>query len=291
MNVRFGPAGNPDSFYREGYKTSLDMPRWLRDRGLNAYEYQCSRGVNIGEDTARRLGELAADNGIYLSIHAPYYINLAAAEPAAREKTRKYLVDSMLAARWMGAEVVVFHPGSAKEDRAAAMNRAKDLLWELIRQAGDQGLGDIYLAPETMGKRSLLGSLEEVLDLCSLDERIIPAIDFGHLHAAGGGQFDSKEAFAGVLDRVEAALGGDRPKRLHIHFSPVEFTVSGEKRHRTTRDKGYGPDFSCLAPLLAERRLEFTLICESDGLQAEDALYYRSIYEKAAGLANELRDR
>ncbi|MCL6477141.1 MAG: TIM barrel protein [Peptococcaceae bacterium] len=281
MRARFGPAGNPDSFYREGHKSSLDMPRWLREKGLYAYEYQCSRGVNISEETARKLGEMAVQNGIYLSIHAPYYINLAATDPELREKTRKHLMNSLLAARWMGAGVVVFHPGSGKDDRRSAMNRAGKMLAEVAKQAVEEGMGDILLAPETMGRKSVLGTLEEVLELCSVGDNIIPAVDFGHLHAASLGEFTAKEVFAGVLDRIEAAQGRGKLKRLHIHFSPVEFSAAGEKRHRTTRDEGFGPDFTYLAELLAERGAEFTLICESDGLQAEDALVYKSIYEKA----------
>lgn len=282
MNVRFGPAGNSDSFYREGFKSSLDMPLWLKNRGLNAYEYQCSRGVNIGEETARRLGELAEQNGVFLSIHAPYYINLAADDPDMRAKTRKHLFSSLQAARWMGAGVVVFHPGSAKNDRPGAMSRARKLLAEFVSQAREEGFGDILMAPETMGKKSLLGSLEEVLELCSLGEKITPAIDFGHIHAAGSGSLVSKEQFAAVLDRVEEVLGRDRLKSMHFHFSPVEFTAAGEKRHRTTVDEGYGPDFEPLAQLLAERSSGFTLICESDGRQAEDAIFYKAIYERVS---------
>ncbi len=278
MEVRFGPAGNPDSFYQEKYKSSLDMPGWLKGKGLNAYEYQCSRGVKISEETARKLGQEALKNDVYLSIHAPYYINLATFEPEAQEKSIKYLIDSMRAAKWMGAEIVVFHPGSAKGGRDEALKRAKKLLSEVVIRAKEQELNGILLAPETMGKRTLLGSLDEVLDFCSIDESIVPAVDFGHLHAVGGGSLNSKEDFAYVLDKIEKHLGKERLKRLHIHFSPIEFTQAGEKKHRTTRDEGYGPDFACLAPLLIKRSLDFTLICESDGLQAEDALVYKKIY-------------
>lgn len=281
MNIRFGPAGNSNAFYEEGYKSSLDMPGWLKLKGLNAYEYQCSRGVNIGEETARKLGQLASENGIYLSIHAPYYINLAAADPDLREKTRNHIMKSLTAARWMGARVVVFHPGSGKKDnRDDSLKRARSFLGEVSKQALDEGFGDIFLAPETMGKKSLLGSLDEVLDLCSVNSNIIPAIDFGHLHAVSQGGMAAEEAFAGVFDRVESVLGKDAFKRIHIHFSPVEYTEAGEKRHRTTRDQGFGPDFTHLARQLAKHSAEFTVICESDGLQAEDALMYKSIYEE-----------
>src|SRR5690554_6708599 len=88
MSIRFGPAGNARPFYEQGYKSSLDMPAWLKEQGLSAYEYQCSRGVNLKEETAVRLGEAARENGIALSIHGPYYINLATLDPEKREKTK-----------------------------------------------------------------------------------------------------------------------------------------------------------------------------------------------------------
>lgn len=281
MQSRFGPAGNPNSFYQEGHKSSLDMPGWLREKGLDAYEYQCSRGVNIGEETARELGRRAAENGIHLSIHAPYYINLATPDSEGKEKTKNHLMKSLAAARWMGARVVVFHPGSGKDDRNEAMKRAVKLLKEIGRQSGEEGLGDILLAPETMGKKSLLGSLEEVLELCSAWNNVIPAIDFGHLHAVTQGGFGTSEAFAGAFEKIKSTLGGDALKRLHIHFSPVEYTGAGEKKHKTTRDEGFGPDFSFLAEQLVRNQAGFTVICESDGLQAEDALVFKAIYEAA----------
>ncbi|KJR99320.1 MAG: endonuclease IV [Peptococcaceae bacterium BRH_c4a] len=281
MNIRFGPAGNSSAFYEEGCKSSLDMPGWLKLKGLNAYEYQCGRGVNIGEETARKLGQLASENGIYLSIHAPYYINLAAADQDLREKTRSHIMKALTAARWMGARVVVFHPGSGKKDsREDSLKRARSFLGEVSKQALDEGFGDIFLAPETMGKKSLLGSLDEVLDLCSVNPNIIPAIDFGHLHAVSQGGMVAEEAFAAVFDRMESVLGKDAFKRIHIHFSPVEYTEAGEKRHRTTRDQGFGPDFTHLARQLSKRSAEFTVICESDGRQAEDALVYKTIYKE-----------
>lgn len=279
MHFRFGPAGNSNSFYEEGYKSSLDMPKWLKSMDLSAYEYQCSRGVNIGEVSARKLGEAAALNGISLSIHAPYYINMATTDPVLREKSRKHLISSIKAAGWMGAGLVVFHPGSAKEGRIESMKTAKQLLGEIVVQASEEGLDHIFLAPETMGKRSLLGSLDEVLDFCSVGANIIPAVDFAHLHAVSDGGFGCKAAFAEVFEKITSVLGKDELKRLHIHFSPVEYTSAGEKKHRSLRDGCYGPNFMFLAEQLVEASAEFTVICESDGVQAEDALIFKSIYE------------
>ncbi|MGB9803823.1 TIM barrel protein [Desulfofundulus sp.] len=281
MDVRFGPAGNPPSFHAQGYKSSLDMPAWLRAQGLNAYEYQCVRGVHIKETTARKLGELARANGIFLSIHAPYYITLGTADPVLREKTRMHLLKSMQAAWWMGASPVVFHPGTGGgRDRAGTMARARELLLEVLAAAEEMGLAGICLAPETAGKPAQLGNLEEVLEFCSLDSRVVPAVDFAHIHAAGQGALKTAEDFAAVLDVIESRLGREAVQKLHIHFSPIEFNRAGEKRHRTTLDTGYGPDFSLLAELIVERNLTPTIICESWDRQVEDALVFKALYER-----------
>lgn len=278
---RFGSAGNPDSFYSRGFKSSLDMPRYLAQLGLDAYEYQCGRGVTIGEQTARRLGEAAREHGIALSLHAPYYVNLATLDDHIREKTVMHLMKSLQAARWMGAGLVVFHPGAGKQgDRKQALLRAQRLLAEIIEQAGEAGLGQVLLGAETMGKPAQLGTLEEVLALCSVSSRVVPVVDFAHLHAASQGGFTRKEHFAAVLEKIEKQLGVAILKSLHIHFSQIEFTRAGEKRHRTTRDEGFGPDFAHLAELMVEYGLDCTIICEADGLQVEDALEYQRQYRE-----------
>ncbi|WP_018086365.1 TIM barrel protein [Desulfurispora thermophila] len=257
----------------------MDMPYYLAQLGLSAYEYQCGRGVTIGEQTARRLGEKAREYDISLSLHAPYYVNLATEDSQIKEKTVMHLMKSLQAAHWMGAGLVVFHPGAGKQgDRAQALLRAQRLLAEIIDQADAGGLGDVRLGAETMGKPAQLGNLEEVLALCTVSPRVVPVVDFAHLHAASQGGFTKKEHFAAVLDKIQGQLGADILKQLHIHFSQIEFTRAGEKRHRTTRDAGFGPDFSHLADLMVEYGLDCTIICEADGLQVEDALEYKRKY-------------
>ncbi len=280
VQVRFGPAGNSDSFYAAGYKSSLDVPKWLAGMGLNAYEYQCVRGVHIKEATAVQLGEAAREHSITLSIHAPYYISLGSTDQGIRDKTRKHFLDALRVAKWMGAQPVVMHPGGkVGDDRFAALRRAKEHLAELLDAARAESLGDIAVAPETMGKPAQLGNLDEILELCTVGEKVVPTVDFGHLHAAGLGALTDAAGFSAVLDRIEAALGAGAVKSLHIHFSQIEFTRAGERRHRTMLDEGYGPDFTLLARLIGERNMTPTVICESAGRQVEDALVYRQIYE------------
>ena len=280
MSAKFGPAGNAESF---PYKSSVDAPHWLSGLGLDAYEYQCGKGVKVGEETARKLGAAAAEHGVALSLHAPYFINLANPDPESLKKTTGYIIAACRAADWMGAARVVIHSGALmKRTRREAQDIALKSLREIVSAVDGEGLGHITLCPETMGKINQLGDLDEVLELCTVDERLIPCIDFGHLYARSLGAEDGAEAFARMLDRVEAALGPDRAARFHSHFSRIEFTLKGgEKCHRTFADHGgYGPDWPPLAAEVARRGWSPTFICESAGTQAEDALEMKRVYQE-----------
>ena len=130
-----------------------------------------------------------------------------------------------------------------------------------------------------MGRPSQIGALTETLAFCLLDERLIPCIDFAHLHALGHGGLNSTEDFSAVLDEIEATLGLGRARTMHVHFSTIEFGPGGEKRHRTFADEKFGPRFEYLAPLLKERGYEPRVICECHGTMAEDAKAMMEIYQ------------
>ena len=279
MSATFGPAGNAESF---PYKSSVDAPRWLQELGLDCYEYQCGKGVRVKEDTAVALGRQAQEHGISLSLHAPYFINLANPDPESQEKTIGYITSSCLVADQMGATRVVIHSGALmKRTREEAMNIALPFLKEIVAVCQDQGFGHITLCPETMGKINQLGDLDEVLRLCQVHESLIPCVDFGHLYARSLGKDEGAEAVERMLSRMESELGTDRASRFHSHFSHIEFTPNGgEKCHRTFDDDGgYGPAWEPLAQAVAERGWSPTFICESAGTQAEDALTMKRIYQ------------
>ena len=159
------------------------------------------------------------------------------------------------------------------------MKRLADARANLI----DLELGDIRLCLETMGRPGLIGTLEEIIQLLETDASFLPCIDFAHLHAVSGGGLDQPEAFAAVLDRLEAGIGLERARLSHMHFSVIEFGGKGEIRHRTFAEPGFGPDFGMLAPLLARRGYHGTLICESRGTMAEDAHRLLQIYHQGLG--------
>ena len=279
MSALFGPAGNSDSFSAV-HKSSLAAPEWIAGFGLDAYEYQCGKGVNVGEATARKLGENARAYGVRLSLHAPYFINLANPDPESLQKTIGYITAACRAADWMGADRVVIHSGALmKRTRQEALDIALRSMEQVVAACDAAGYGHITLCPETMGKINQLGDLDEVLELCQVDGRLLPTVDFGHLYARSLGADEGEEATERMLDRMEERLGGERASRFHSHFSRIQFTPGGgEKMHLTFAQDEFGPDHMPLMRSLARRGWSPTIICESAGTQAEDALTMKTAY-------------
>lgn len=281
MTAKFGAAGNSDSFYKEGHKTSDEMPKWLYEMGLDAYEYQCGNGVRCGEKTAKKIAEKAKEHGIIMSVHSPYYINLATTEPEKRLGNINYILQSAQLVKYLGGDRVVVHSGAlGKMTREEALERAKECLAAVKCELDNAGFFDVRLCVETMGKINQLGNLQEVMELCRVDDSFLPCIDFGHLNARTLGGLKTKADFEEIFDTIENKLGCERLKAFHSHFSKIEYTKGGEKKHLTYEDTEFGPDFDFVAEIMAERDIGATIICESAGTQAEDALIMKQIYEE-----------
>lgn len=279
MGAIFGPAGNSVSFEEKGYSSFSDIPVYVREMGLFAYEYQCGRGVKISLKSASVLGSIAKEYDVTLSLHAPYYISLSSVDEEKRLNSINYILQSARAANAMGAERIIVHSGSCgKLSRKDALLLAKDTLNIAITALKDNGLSHIRICPETMGKINQLGTLVEVIELCKISEAFIPCIDFGHLNARTLGGLADFNDFEDVFDLIENELGLDRLKELHVHFSKIEYTNGGEKRHLTFKDEIFGPSYEPMCEIFARKNCSPMIICESDGTQAEDAKEMMNYY-------------
>lgn len=279
--VKFGTAGLDENFSLQGHKKTIEVPTYLSNMGLDAFEYQCGRGVKIKEAAAIEFGKEAAAKGITLSLHAPYYISMSSLEEEKRLNSVGYILDSAKAIKAMGGKRVIFHSGScAKLPREAALAKSVDTMGLIMNALDENGLGDITVCPETMGKVNQLGTLDEVLALCKVDERIIPCIDFGHLNARDMGIIKTMADYEAIINKMENEIGADRTKVFHSHFSKIEYTTGGEKRHLTFEDTTFGPDFEPLMEIIARKNLAPTIICESDGTQGIDALAMKNYFYK-----------
>lgn len=283
-NIWFGPAGTAESFAAMGYKKTTQIPEYLEKLGLNAFEYQCGRGVRVNDQTAESLKKDFAERGLRMSLHAPYYISLSSLEEEKRRGSVRYILESAAAAKKLGADRVVVHSGSCgKISREEALALAKDTLKMALAALDDAGLSDITVCPETMGKMNQLGTLEEVLELCTIDDRLLPCIDWGHLNARTLGGMTTREQFEEAFRLFDNKLGRDRLRVFHSHFSRIEYTENGgEKRHLTFADEKYGPWFEPLAETILKYGCAPVIICESAGTQSEDAAAMRDCYRGLA---------
>ena len=279
--IKFGPSGLCMQFAEQGYKHTAQAAAWLKELGLDCFEYSFGRGVQIKTSTAEEIGEEFASCGIELSVHAPYFINLATQEEEKAQNNHRYIFDSLAALKAFGGKRCVFHPGSPlKMPRGEAVTLMLKRFETVIKLKEEYGYSDLLLCPETMGKKAQLGDLEEIIQLCNLGgEDIVPCIDFGHLNSRDLGIYHTKDDYKRTIDRLIEGVGESKTDRMHVHFSKIQYTANGELRHLTFDDDIYGPNFEPLMEVFAEYKLNPYIVCESAGTQTRDALMMKKYYD------------
>ena len=277
--IKFGPSGNCERFYAEGNKHTEEAAKFCKDIGLDCYEYSFGRGILLSESKAISIGEAFSEQGVEISVHAPYFINFANPDDEAAQKSYNYVLNSAKYLKLMGGKRVVFHPAAqGKATREEAVNLTADRLKVLRDYIYLNGYEDLYFCPETMGKLAQIGTLEEIINFCKIDKVFLPAIDFGHLNAREGGSLKTVEDYKSRLEYMISKLGYERVKHFHVHFSKIMYGAKGEIKHLTFEDTVYGPEFGPLAVALKELKLEPYIVSESAGTQADDALEMKRLY-------------
>lgn len=227
---------------------------------LDCMEVEFTYGVRMSMDDAREVGSLAREKGITLSVHAPYYINLASDEKEKIVASKQRILDSCERAAVFGARCVVFHAGFYQKKTAGQTYRLiKKAILE-IQGKIKKNKWKVQLCPEITGKPSQFGSVEELLKLkketgCGI------CVDFAHLYAREQGQID----YARILKKL--------PKKFHAHFSGIEYGPKGERKHLKTTKKFFEP----LAEALLKTKRDVTLICESPQPYKDAAMMKRVV--------------
>ena len=282
--IRFGPSGNSKSFYESGLKHTYEAPKWIKERGLNAFEYSFGRGVKMSDETAIKIGQEMQENSIQLSVHAPYYINLANPDDQKAQNSYGYVLQTLEKLKTMGGTRCVMHSGTISgADRKDALMRIYKRMDELLKIIELKNLSSLILCPETMGKYSQIGTVEEICALCTLHPMLIPCLDFGHINSYMQGKLKTKDDFKRIIDIVFSVLGEQKAPYIHIHFSKIKYGPAGEIHHLNFTDEEgyiYGPDFEPLAEVLYEYKMSPVIICESTDNMAEDSMKMKEIYEK-----------
>jgi deoxyribonuclease-4 len=271
----FGTGGVPHSA-RAG-STVAGIKR-IAELGLGGMEIEFVRGVKMGEDAAREVAKAAAENGVKLSVHAPYYINLNAHDPATLEASMGRILQACRIGALCGARSVVVHSAFYLGDPPEEVyQRVKEKYAEAIRQLRRED-NSITIRPEIMGKGSEFGTLEEVLNLCAEVDGIAPCIDFAHLHARSGNN-NSYAEFSDILNKVRERLGRPGLENLHIHFSGIKYGSKGELSHLNLEESDLV--YRELLQALRDADARGLVICECPNLE-EDALLLKSTYAALA---------
>ena len=277
--IKFGPSGNCEKFYAEGYAHSEQSAEFVKRHDLDCFEYSFGRGVRMSEEKAISIGEAFKNAQIEISAHAPYFINFANPDDEMAAKSYGYVLDSAKACKLMGGKRVVFHPAAQGK---ATRERACELTIERLKILRDyiymNALEDMIFCPETMGKLAQIGTIEEVTQFCLIDTVYTPCVDFGHINAREQGSLKSVADYKNRLEYMIEKLGYERMKNFHVHFSKIMYSAKGEIKHLTFADDVYGPEFEPFAIALKDLKLEPYVVSESAGTQTDDAMEMKKIY-------------
>lgn len=280
LHARFGPAGVPPLF-RLMKITLSGVPRLLQEAGLDAFEYEAVRWgkkPQLRREEAEKLSLEAKQKDVWVSLHGSYFLNFCGSRSIV-DDSKQRLIACATAAQWMGAHTVVFHPGVyGKRPPEVAFKMCSDALREVVETLRSLGIVNVKLGPETMGKMYQLGGLDEIISLCERVDQTQIVVDWSHLHARGLGRFRTVDDFRKAVELIESRLGTQAVRNLHCHFSKIEFSDKGERRHHSLEEPRYGPDFRMLARVIVEFKMNPIIISESP-LQDADAVRMRDIFK------------
>ena len=268
----FGTGGAPHSAADRSVTAGVKRISELK---LDCMEVEFVRGVRIKQEVAEETGKAAAELGVTLTCHGPYYINLNSEEAEKRQASLKRILDTARAAHWLGAVSITFHPAFfMKKDPEKVYQVVKQALAGISATVKKEGL-EVRISPELTGKPSQFGSLEELLRLSREVENIHPCIDFSHYHARTAGAQNSYEEFCVTLEAIETALGRPALERLHMHLSGINYTPKGERNHLNLPESDM--EYVALLKALKDFKVGGQLICESPNLE-EDAGMLKDTY-------------
>jgi deoxyribonuclease-4 len=270
--ILFGTAGVPHSAKERDSVTGIER---IRELGLDAMELEFVRGVHMSPEAARRVNGAREQKNVRLSVHAPYFINLNAKEKDKLNASKKRIFDSARIGNIAGAKLVTFHPGFFQgEEKKVVLEKVITEIGDILDEMKKHEL-KIILAPETTGKPTQIGSLEETIKMCDSLKEIRPMIDFSHLHARENGRFKNKKDFEKAIEEIPKKF----LEELQMHASGINFTAKGEKNHMEMQEKGNSFNYKWFLEALKEKNVSGCIICESPNLES-DALLMKKYYDK-----------
>jgi deoxyribonuclease-4 len=273
--LRIGTAGIPISTPKKDTKSGV---RRVRELNLDCMELEFVHGVRLSEDKALLIKEEALKNDVRLSVHAPYYINLNSLEDEKTEKSIERIIKSAHIGKLCGADRVTFHPAFyMKKEPGFVVNRVIEGLLKVLENIPE----GIKINPETTGRLSSFGSIDELLLISKALPQVGMCIDFGHIYTRSLGKLNSYKDFAEILEKTGNAINGFLSD-VHFHVSNILFGNKGEIKHLPLNETYKSGSFNWkdFIRSLKDFDVKGLLICESPAMEDDAKIlsdYYRSL--------------
>lgn len=270
----FATAGIPIKTKPRTYKAAFEH---LQKLGLGGLEVEFVRGVNMPPSTQEEVRKLISENGMTLSAHGPFYINLNAQEEDKVEASIKRILETARVAKNFGGYSITFHAAFyLKQDKQEVYKTVRNKFEEIISTLNSEN-NNIWIRPETTGKETQWGDLDEVIKISNEFEQVLPCIDFSHLHARyAGTKYNTYDDFARVFERIGSEIGTYALENFHAHIAGIEYGAKGEKQHLMLEESDM--NYKDLMKAFKDFNIKGLIICESP-IMEDDAVLLKEYYD------------
>lgn len=271
--LNFLTAGMPLRTGKGSYPKAFDI---LKDMELDGMELEFVHGVRMSEESRGFVKE-CSDNFI-ITAHGPFYINLNSKEEDKVEASVQRIIDTAAVASQAGAFSITYHAAFYMgKDKETVYNQVK-MQTKRICDVLERENIKVWVRPETTGKATQWGDIDEIVNLSKEFEQVLPCIDFSHLHARSAGEYNTYDEFSYVLEKIGKELGQYALDNFHGHLAGIEYTAKGEKQHLELEQSDM--NYKDLLKVMKEFGIKGALVCESPNIEDDCKLikdYYYSL--------------
>lgn len=269
--LKFLTAGIPILADKKGYKVGFDV---LKSMNLDGLEAEFVHGVRISTDSVLEVQNAVA-NGFVVTCHGPYYINLNAKEPDKIDASINRILDTARIAKTLGAYSITYHAafymGGEKETVFETVAKHTEKIMQTLKEEEN----NVWIRPETTGKGTQWGDLEEIVRLSKMFDKVLPCVDFAHLHARSNGRYNTYDEFCKIFEYIGNELGEVALNNFHAHLAGIEYSAKGEKKHLILEESDM--NYKDLLKAFKQFNVKGVVVCESPNIE-EDAKLLKDYY-------------
>ena len=274
--LNFLTAGMPLSTPKNGgYNGAFQV---LKEMNLDGLEVEFVHGVRMSDETRQFLRQKSQEDGFILTSHGPFYINLNSKEEEKVDASVQRIIETAQAAHDFGGYSITYHAAFYMGgDKETVYQQVKTQTQKIIEELEKRNI-KVWVRPETTGKSTQWGDYEEIIRLSKEFEQVLPCVDFSHVHARTGGEYNTYDEFSRILERIGTELGEKALKNFHAHLAGIEYTAKGEKRHLNLEQADM--NYKDLLRAMKNFGVCGVLVCESPNIETDTQIlkdYYISL--------------